>query len=219
MGRPRCTAHLAVVPVSAPRRDLVGALRDRDTMRAIAFDADLSQDAKLFAFCLLVHLADPGAGHEGQDWVRAVSELMQPGNAYRVRSVIAADVPRYEVPYVYARCVAVKTRGPDAGGRCCGSPSGGPWLDRDPLTGEGRYIGYCTRHFTDVIRQLRVDREAQWIANGRPSPPANTGGVLARYFRTDWDALYRWAAPDVVPSVRGDAPAAPRLVLIRGGAS
>ena len=67
MGRSRCTAHLSVVPVSAPRRDLVGALRDRDTMRAIAFDADLSQDAKLFAFCLLVHLADPGAGHEGQD--------------------------------------------------------------------------------------------------------------------------------------------------------
>ncbi len=92
-------------------------------------------------------------------------------------------------------------------------------IERDPLTGEAAPYGYCTRHRNHdddwrIRQQLR-----QWNENGRPEPAPNAGGVLRRYINTDWDDLYKWAAPYQTPSAGAKPPTLPRpkLMVIHGG--
>lgn len=212
-------------------QDLPGALAARDRMLKIASDPDLSHEAKLFAFCLLAFLTERRAtGRKAKHWAEAVGEMMYPADSSThtvvgprriTRGIIADDVPRYETPYTAIRCPVPKARGVNTGNPCGRTPSGGQWIEFDAETGEGTHVGYCNRHITPAIHDARQTRWQAWDDNGKPVPPANKGGILARHFDTDWPALYHWAAPHRVPLAEGKPLELPRpkLALIQGGAS
>lgn len=109
-----------------------------------------------------------------------------------VRSVLAADFPRYEPPKRWgARCVAPMKR---RAGECGKSTSN--WrMDRDPLTGHQRRVAFCSRHNSPEFTDLYDARLQAWRDNGSPVPAVNTGGVLASHFGGNWDQLYAWASP------------------------
>lgn len=219
-------------------QDLAGALDARRYMVAIAGDPDMTADLKLFAFCLNAFLADQRQrGHRGgfarEQWTTAVGEMMSPpdslerktlGPAGLCRRAISSDVPRYEVPRVPSAaiiCQSPKARGPEAG-KPCGKPAcGRSVLDHDPETGEGRWIAYCRNHSHPALDEWRIKRLQQWRDNGCPTPPRNTGGVLARHFPANWDAIYQWADLSWVPLPGRKLATAvkPQLTVLEGGAS
>ncbi|SBS73903.1 hypothetical protein MHPYR_180114 [uncultured Mycobacterium sp.] len=217
------------------KQDLPGALHLRDIVQGIASDPDLDQTAKLFAFCLAAYLTSPERREvkrtgKGQNWAQAVGEMMagargevvlgQDMNVWRVRRVIANDIPRYQISFRRVTCAVLKTRGPNAG-KPCGKNATHSWVERNPETGEGAHVGFCTAHVTRADQLRRRDVYQQWEANGKPCPPANTGGVLARYFRANWAKLYAWADPSIEPLPGGKPPTPPRptFTLIQGGAA
>lgn len=133
-----------------------------------------------------------------------------------IKKVIADDVPRYAIdPPRALRCGApmIRRDGP------CGKSTSTRWIDRDPTTGEQEWIGFCSRHYTAQQDILRRERLADWVAHGRPEPAPNRGGVLPRYFDTDWPKWWAWAAPYRTPSQGGReaTPPRPMLTLIQGG--
>ena len=97
----------------------------------------------------------------------------------------------------------------------CGKPASGSMIDHDPVTGEAQWIGLCSRH-RDLQAKFDV-RRREWIANGRPSPSPNRGGVLKRYFKANWAEVYRWAAPWRTPldDAPEPTPPQPKLRLVR----
>lgn len=222
--------------------DIPGALKLRDRMLDIANDPDLDEKAKLFAFCLLAYLTERRLhgrrSPKRSDWTKDVGMLMigeseqldvsfmdhtevHDTAVYAVRSVIRNDIPRYVPPQGKTRCPALKARGPNAG-HPCGKSVTSRWVDRDPETGEGTPVGYCRNHSHPSLDQWRRDRQLAWEANGKPQPPANRGGILARHFASNsWASLYHWADPSRAPQPEGKpaTPPAPKLTLIQGGAS
>lgn len=209
-------------------KDLPGAFIARDRMLAIAADPDLTGDTELFAFCLSAYLIERRLTDrkKNNNWVEAIGDMMMPqstrvDSVRTVRRIIAKDIPRYEPPLTKTRgCIVLKSRGPNAGKPC--GKGGTFWLDRDPETGEAEFLSYCARHLpAGVDGQSRRERAHQWVLNGKPTPPANTGGVLARHFRADWAELYEWADPHTtpLPGGRPATPPRPRLTVIDGGLS
>lgn len=217
-------------------KDLPGALLARDRMLAIAADPDLTGDTELFAFCLLAYLIERRqTRRKSTNWAEKVGEMMMnprrvkiqfgsdsvvTDGAWKCRRIIADDIPRYQTPPRDGRgCIALKSRGPNVGKPC--GKGGTLWLDRDPETGQGQYLSYCDRHMPVGAKQSHRERYQQWVENGKPSPPANTGGVLARHFRADWAKLYAWADPHTTPLPDGKpaTPLRPRLSIIDGGLS
>lgn len=219
-------------------RDLPGALRARDALLRIAADDDLDQTAKLFAFCLLAYKSSPQPRDKKRSsWAQAVGEMMTGesrthtvnmfgeqriyGSAIEtVRRVIRNDIPRYEVPYTRIVCPIPKTRGPNAG-KPCGKNTTHSWVERNPETGEGTRIGYCSGHHTRAHTIRWQQAHQQWEANGHPTPPANKGGILARHFNSNWAKLYNWADPTREPLPNGKPPTPPRptFTLIQGGSA
>lgn len=205
--------------------DLRLALLVRDRMIKIANDPDLNQQAKLFAFCLLAFIVgnpESGTRSEKRSWAN-IGDMMRPhtstDEAIRtVRYVIADDIPRYEVPYHRRGCMVPKTRGPNTGQPC--GKGATSWVDTDPLTGEMTHICLCKNHITNADRERHRQRFKEWEANGKPSPPANRGGVLARHFKANWAKLYEWANPnrEPLPDGKPPTPPKPKLTLIQGGA-
>lgn len=150
-------------------------------------------------------------------WLEEVAEAVG-CDTWWVQRMIGRDVPRFEAPNLsgHRACVApmIRRDGP------CGKPGvrGGPL--RDPDTGEFTYAWACSRHRREMAADIERRRRA-WIANGSPQPAPNTGGVLPRYFTTDWNVYYDWAAPwrkpaDTLPE---PTPPRPQLRLIQGGAT
>jgi hypothetical protein len=180
------------------------AIMDRDERRRrMLNDPDLFGNALLFALALDEVLANrkDTRRHLG-DWLAEVAELawgVDTGR-YLVERVVGDDVPRFEPAREAGRvaCVAPMIRREGL----CGKPSTWSAVDRSPETGEARWVGLCGRH-RDLEAKFDVRRKA-WIANGQPSPPPNTGGVLKRYFKG-------WRTP-----MSGD-PGFPDLVLARDG--
>lgn len=181
-------------------------------------DPDLTGDALLFSLCLLGSLTDRRI--QGRRGAAVPFEEIRDRTGlrpYSIKRVIADDAPRYEPPRVFERscCIApmIRRDGP------CGKHATHSWMDRDPLTGEASHVGYCRRHMTRAADLLRWDRYQQWLTQGKPVPPNNVGGVLPRYFATDWDKWYAWAAPWRVDTGPGPDPPPPRarLRLIQGG--
>lgn len=212
-------------------QDPDGAVYVREQMMQIASAADLDPDAKLFSLCLLAFLADQHrAGHRGGDWAAAVGAMMSQRGIDRsvqdsvslCRSIIAKDIPRYEVPALGSerlRCAAPRARGRRAGMPCGNPTAGAHFIDYDPVTGEGTWIAYCGKHSHPALDEQRRLRYRAWVDNGRPTPAPNTGGLLPRYFHADWSAVYRWADPERRPAPRWHPPGPPRphLTLISGG--
>ncbi|MFC3454050.1 hypothetical protein [Amycolatopsis speibonae] len=195
------------------------AIMDRDgRRRRMLSDPDLVGDALLFALALDEVLATrkEQGRRSTRPWVVDVAELMWGpatlSTRYRIRRVIGDDVPRFEPLHdPGSPCVApmVRRKG------LCGKRGSLSLVDRDPETGEARWIGLCARH-RDMVTQFDARRKA-WIANGEPSPPPNTGGVLKRYFQTNWAHLYQWAAPHRTPldGAVEATPPRPTLRLVR----
>jgi hypothetical protein len=190
--------------------------------RKMLHDPDLTDDLLLFALGLDEVIAarrELGKRKAKRHWVADIAALVYgEGSAYHQKywgkQVIADDVPRYEPPRAeYSNpCVAPMIRREGL----CGKSGSTRLIDRDPLTGEARWIGLCSRH-RGLEPKFRT-REREWKANGAPIPPANTGGVLRRYWDADWDQIYRWAAPhrEPMPGGREATPPRPTLRLIQG---
>ncbi|WP_029923834.1 hypothetical protein [Nocardia otitidiscaviarum] len=200
------------------------AIMDRDARRRrMLNDPDLTGDVLLFALALdeLLATRKEQGRRSLKNWVAEVAELAHgTGEYYRPywgKKVIREDFPRYEVAALepgQPRCVAPMVR---RDGVCGRAPQ--VWfVDHDPETGEGRNVGLCRRHRPGLEGYYQRRRE-EWRRNGKPVPPANTGGVLRRYFTADWDAIYGWARPGVEPMEGGReaTPPRPRLRLIPGG--
>lgn len=203
--------------------DLKAIMARDERRRKMLHDPDLTDDLLLFALCLdevvRIRSEDGRRRKKAGHWVADVAALAYgAGSHYHQRywgkQVIADDVPRYEPPRTEydSPCVAPMIRREGL----CGKSGTTRLLDHDPVTGEQRWICLCTRH-RGVEPSFRV-REQEWVANGKPVPPANTGGVLRRYWDADWDRIYQWAAPHREPMEGGReaTPPRPTLRLIQG---
>lgn len=191
----------------------------RAQIQAMMADPDLTGDVLLLAVAMLnqSQLAIE-AGQQRFRWSDVCRDLGWDGS-HKLRWTIADDFPRYEVERskLVPPCAAAMIRREGL----CGKPAAGSlvFIDRDPVTGAGRTVGFCSRHGAlgrDINSRLK-----QWRANGSPQPADNAGGVLPRYFDGDWPGLYRWAKPwQPLGTGPGKPPAPPRptLTLIQGGA-
>lgn len=220
--------------------------RVRDHLRAIADDTQLDAATKNFAFCLVAWQSLPaaerirriqasaGAGRVG-GWIGEVGAMMlgstavtrAPGASGKllsqfnpvtaVRQAIARDIPRYQ-PALPPR---VQCPAGQQGAPRCDESVGSFWLQRDPETGVGRYVGYCPKHVTPEHHKQRLLGERQWEDNGYPSPPFNTGGRLGHHFTANWAALYFWAdsrqASSTIPT-RPTGPPRRALQLVKNPA-
>lgn len=211
-----------------------GALRFAELAHRMIGDPDLVGDALLLALGAAEFLHGPERySTKGQrNWHavarRVFGEAGDVGRRLdadrRLQYVMREDIPQYRSPDLDRRdayrCGAPMVR---REGKCDKSASL-TWADRDPETGVMRMLGLCTRHrrteYAAEVERLRRVRMQQWRANGEPEPPANRGGVLARYFSTDWAKWYEWADPHRAARApaEGKPPTPPRptLTLIRG---
>ncbi|MGW2666085.1 hypothetical protein ACWCW7_34460 [Nocardia tengchongensis] len=191
--------------------------------RRMLNDPDLTGDLLLFAMALdevIVTRREQGR-RSLRNWVIDVAALAHgTDRAYYVRhwgrNVVGDDIPRYEPQGSNRRgigCVAPMLRREGL----CGKRSSVLLTDYEPETGIAQHVGLCARH-----RGLEAgyeQRRLAWIEHGKPLPPANTGGVLRRYFDADWDAIYHWARPGLKPMEGGReaTPPRPKLRLLSGG--
>jgi hypothetical protein len=196
------------------------AIMDRDERRRrMLNDPDLTGDALLLALALDEVLANRRETQRRLgSWVSDVAELAwgakpDTDDGYRVKDVIGRDVPRFEpirdTPGIPCAAPMIRREG------LCGKHGTWSTIDRDPESGEARWIGLCARH--KELQAKYAARRSAWLANGKPSPPPNIGGVLKRYFKADWDDVYHWAAPWRTPLAGAPEPTPPRpkLRLVR----
>ena len=196
------------------------ALDFRSRVTAMIDDPDLKGDALLLTLAVLdmVYEAKEHRRRERKKhWLEVIRDRTGLRD-YSIRRAFADDIPRYEVPEADGTCTAPMIRREGL----CGKSSYARWIDRDPETGEGTWVALCTRHRTHEAEYQNRQRIKAWMDNGRPEPPANTGGIMRRYFHCDWDHLYQWADRTRWERSQGkDAPPPsipkPRLTVIQGG--
>lgn len=204
--------------------DVFGIMRRDTRCRTMLNDSELTGETLLFALAadeMIYSRKESSAPLH--DWIVAVEEVAcGTVSGWWAKEIIRKGIPRYELdrPWIPVSCVALMIRR----GGLCGRASGPMFMDRDPETGEARWVGLCSRH-RDMRSQYEA-RKKEWFENGKPSPPPNKGGVLKRYYTTDWNALYRWASPcwelpetepDPEPAREPAPPQRPTLRLIHGG--
>jgi hypothetical protein len=203
--------------------DLKAIMARDERRRRMLNDSDLTGDLLLFALCLdeviAVRKADGRKRKKPGHWVADVAAMAYGMTPYHQRywgkKVIGDDAPRHEPPRIEcgSPCVAPMVRREGL----CGKRGSVRLMDHDPDTGETQWVCLCARH-----RSLEAGfdaRNRRWKANGCPIPPANTGGVLRRYWEADWDYLYRWASGrEPMEGGREATPPRPTLRLIPGGA-
>lgn len=203
--------------------DLKAIMRRDERRRKMLNDPDLTGDLLLFALCLDEAIATrkEQGRKRMRNWVAEVAALAYRADSayhqrYWSRSVIRGDAPRYEPDgFLQGRylCVAPMIRRDGL----CGKKSAVRWLDPDPMTGVSTPVGMCSRHRGGELEAYYDRRRREWVANGKPSPPANRGGVLKRYFNAPWEEIYRWSGREPMEGGREATPPRPVLRLIRGG--
>ncbi|CDZ88949.1 hypothetical protein RHRU231_450116 [Rhodococcus ruber] len=202
-------------------------MKPGDRIAQMIADPDLTGDTLLFAICLHDLLwrrkTDPAYRLRTNTNGAALREITKTATGredkrlWWVRDIIRDDVPRYDIdPPHTVRCGAPMIRRASV----CGKATSATWMDRDPVTGEKRWVGFCNRHRSHDRESERRERHERWQANGKPEPAPNRGGVLPRYFKTDWSEWWGWAAPGLTPSSGEREAGLPRPVftLIQGGA-
>jgi len=200
--------------------DLKMLMREHKMVGEIVNDPDLTADAKLFAVCVVVIMAEWRDLSSAQQklqkrrdggWLVRASK-MAGRRPYWTKMVIAADVPRYEADYGTGTCVGVMIRREGL----CGKRTHRFLTVVDPSTGAKEMRGYCTRHWSQDYADDQKRQFAEWKSNGEPTPAPNQGGTLKKYLHTDWPKLYAWAAPYRTP-LDGAKPATvprPKLTLV-----
>lgn len=180
-------------------------LGEHPLMPALLADEQLNDDVRLFVLCTMAYLGGSRAEGKrplgGEHWLGAIAAMAHPGWAVQrqwdwVRMTVASDKPRYAPDRLPAdrRCVQVK-----ADGQVCGNQSHATSVDRHPITGRGREVAYCIKHWSRDLASKIEGQDRAWRANGKPEPAPNTGGHLVRYleFTTGakdiWDRYYTWA--------------------------
>lgn len=199
--------------------DLKTIMREHQLMLDVCNDTDLSGDAKLFVLLAISLWSapppdDPSIKRIGKPR-RTLRELAERSGHHSgmwwVRKVIRDDIPRYQHPLPEHRvCTAPMVRRDGE----CGKNAISSGVLYDPITGEGTWYGFCSRHRNHHDDWTIRQQNKEWDLNGRPSPPPNKGGILCRYLKNDWDALYKWAAPYATP-LEGAKPATPPKVELR----
>lgn len=198
--------------------EVKSAFRYRTEVQAMMTDPDLTGDVLLLAL-VMSHGIHSNAEKTGKQLVKW-SEIYQiTGWEDRdLRQVLSQDFPRYEVKWTKPVCAAPMIR---RDGPCGKEPAYSlVFTDYDPETGEGRQVGFCSRHGA-LQHDVRAHQK-QWRINGALVPPDNTGGILRRYFDGDLDSLYRWARPYSKLTDGTGKPAEPprpTLTLLKGGAT
>lgn len=201
--------------------DLRGVI-DRDTRhRNMIRNPDLTGDLLLFALALdevIEARAERKLGGRllRAGWVNEVTVLAKgdkPAYLHWGRLVLSRDLPRYEAEMGRGRpCAAPMIRREGE----CGKSGSTSLMDYDPVTGAARMVHFCARHkaHTGPVQE----RQREWAANGRPRPPANSGGVLRRWYGGNWADIYRWASGrEPMDGGREATPPRPTLRLIQGG--
>lgn len=202
--------------------DLKALMHSHQRFLDVCNDPDLDSDAKLFATLALTLIYQRKTAGRKDLKHRSLFQAIAAMSNHRapefwIREVIQRDIPRYDPPK------------PDRSQGClapmiqreghCGKRSIVNGIDRDPFTGTGVPYAFCSRHRNHRDDWQIQQNIKQWMENGKPSPPPNAGGVLSRYFDSDWDALYKWAAP-YIEVLRGERPPTlpkPILTLVVGG--
>lgn len=140
-------------------------------------------------------------------------------DAGRVERVLRDDIRRYDA---WAEAGTPRGRfgpcaGPMARRPICGKPTSMGTFLTDIATGRRRMLGACRKHEAWYWAEVRRNR-AEVAGADVPAPPANAGGVLARYIDIDWPALWRGIDPDWTPpaeELARPAPAGPpKLTLV-----
>jgi hypothetical protein len=201
--------------------DLKSIMRAHQLVVDICNDPDLDADAKLFAVLAATLIYQRRTANrkalKSRSTFRAVAEMSGHDSPnWWVRRVIQADIPRYEPPpQPHKGCLAPMIRREGL----CGKTTVVRGWERDPLTGAATAYAFCSRHRNHADDWRIQQNNKQWRENGQPSPPPNAGGVLRRYFDSDWAHLYKWAAPYITPLDGAKPPTLPKpsLSLIRGG--
>lgn len=116
-----------------------------------------------------------------------------PRRHWHIIEVMKSDIRRYEPEWSAPRpCGApmVRRRG------TCGKSPTLTFMEVDTTTGERYRTGGCSRHYEWArlrhAANLKAVKEAMI-----PSPPANTGGVLAKHLpQIDWPHLWKTLNPE-----------------------
>lgn len=184
--------------------DVRAVLREHQLMVQVLADEQLDADIKLFVLCTMAYvggLREKGKRlRGGEHWLGTIAAMAHPGWEVRrqwawVRLTVASDMPRYTPDRLPgAGCVQIR---PD--GQMCGKKPHVTEVERQPITGQGRQVAYCTTHWSHDRSWKLQAQEKAWRANGKPEPAPNTGGHLVRYVeftnstKEIWDGYYRWA--------------------------
>lgn len=149
-------------------------------------DPDLHGYPLLFAIAL-ADVVTSGLGSK-DTWMTEVCERLGCQRDW-VKVMVAQDRPRYEPRREYPlTCRGQMIR---RAGLCGKAGHHVGWLYDDE--GRREEIGACSRHRDQVNASCDASRRA-WVDAGKPIPPANTGGILEKYFSADWDRIYAWSS-------------------------
>lgn len=202
--------------------DLKKIMRHHRMMVDVCKDPELTSDAKLFVL-LAIALWDDSVPEgvrtigKPRHTLRQIAELSGDRKGlWWIQKIIRDDIPRYQPPIPEHRvCTAPMIRREGE----CGKNAISTGILYDPITGQGTWYGFCSRHRNHHDDWTIKQQNKEWALNGRPSPPPNVGGLLRKYLKTDWDAYYAWAAPYQTPltGAKPATPPKPELKLIVGG--
>lgn len=199
--------------------DLAAIVDEHTRFMAVLTDTRMGRDLKLLAACTCVYLTECRQNDQhpkiGQPWLIRVGQLARPdlGIAKQrawVWSALRDDRLFYAPTPLPADsgCTQPKTGG------VCGKPVYEKRVDRHPLTGAATEIAYCTGHWSHEERQRLTQQANAWMANGRPEPEPNHGGVFASHFplqntgTTGWARWYAWSQAHVDDPTPGSTPTA-----------
>lgn len=179
-----------------------------DVVAAELFDdPEINGDLLLLALGILEMSNRPEKGT-----IRRLAEITG-FEVHKIKWVMAKDVPAFRpIDTKRYTCGVPLTRYP----RPCGRNATLTSPIYDPETGTFVTERACSRH-RDTLWDASTASRRAWMENGSPTPAPNSGGLLMKHFRGDWDMLYSWAGNVELRGVAPRYPAPPTLRVLPGG--